>query len=134
MTITKCGVNYRWKQFWKSWHILIMMFLFQVCYICKKNYANISEIKHLQCSHFFHKECIENSLKIDALCPSCDEWNESWDDSWTEGWDNSQDDYVMVWSYSICLVGFVVKSIIGLENEFISKCFMLISCMPQEQL
>ncbi|XP_074382031.1 uncharacterized protein At5g19025-like [Apium graveolens] len=70
-----------------------------VCYICKKNYANISEIKQLPCSHFFHEECIDNAVKIDGLplCPLCDEWDESWDESWIEGWDkNQEDDFVMV--------------------------------------
>ncbi|KAK1387702.1 hypothetical protein POM88_015880 [Heracleum sosnowskyi] len=67
-----------------------------ICYICKEKHKNISEIKKLSCSHLFHKECIDKLLKIEDVCPLCDEWDESWDESWIEGWNDIQDDFVIV--------------------------------------
>ncbi|KAI4377621.1 hypothetical protein MLD38_015218 [Melastoma candidum] len=42
-----------------------------VCCICLAKYANNDELKELSCSHFFHKECVDKWLKINALCPLC---------------------------------------------------------------
>ncbi|THG03008.1 hypothetical protein TEA_005697 [Camellia sinensis var. sinensis] len=42
-----------------------------VCCICLAKYANNDELRELPCSHFFHKECVDKWLKINALCPLC---------------------------------------------------------------
>lgn len=42
-----------------------------VCCICLGKYANNDELKELPCSHFFHKECVDKWLKINATCPLC---------------------------------------------------------------
>lgn len=42
-----------------------------VCCICLSKYANNDELRELPCSHFFHKECVDKWLKINALCPLC---------------------------------------------------------------
>ncbi|PSS17792.1 E3 ubiquitin-protein like [Actinidia chinensis var. chinensis] len=42
-----------------------------VCCICLGKYANNDELRELPCSHFFHKECVDKWLKINALCPLC---------------------------------------------------------------
>lgn len=42
-----------------------------VCCICLAKYANNEELRELPCSHFFHKECVDKWLKINALCPLC---------------------------------------------------------------
>lgn len=42
-----------------------------VCCICLAKYANNDELKELPCSHFFHKECVDKWLKINASCPLC---------------------------------------------------------------
>ncbi|PSS01165.1 E3 ubiquitin-protein like [Actinidia chinensis var. chinensis] len=42
-----------------------------VCCICLAKYANNDDLKELPCSHFFHKECVDKWLKINALCPLC---------------------------------------------------------------
>ncbi|KAK4796656.1 hypothetical protein SAY86_028982 [Trapa natans] len=42
-----------------------------VCCICLAKYANNDELRELQCSHFFHKDCVDKWLKINALCPLC---------------------------------------------------------------
>uniref|UniRef100_A0A5B7A3S4 RING-type domain-containing protein n=1 Tax=Davidia involucrata TaxID=16924 RepID=A0A5B7A3S4_DAVIN len=41
------------------------------CCICLAKYANNDELRELPCSHFFHKECVDKWLKINALCPLC---------------------------------------------------------------
>lgn len=43
----------------------------QVCCICLAKYANNDELRELPCSHFFHKDCVDKWLKINALCPLC---------------------------------------------------------------
>lgn len=43
----------------------------QVCCICLAKYANNDELRELPCSHFFHKECVDKWLKINASCPLC---------------------------------------------------------------
>lgn len=42
-----------------------------VCCICLAKYSNNDELRELPCSHFFHKECVDKWLKINALCPLC---------------------------------------------------------------
>ncbi|CAA0821340.1 RING/U-box superfamily protein [Striga hermonthica] len=42
-----------------------------VCCICLTKYANNDELRELPCSHFFHKECVDKWLKINASCPLC---------------------------------------------------------------
>ncbi|CAI0414853.1 unnamed protein product [Linum tenue] len=42
-----------------------------VCCICLGKYANNDELRELPCSHFFHKECVDKWLKINASCPLC---------------------------------------------------------------
>ncbi|KAK3010452.1 hypothetical protein RJ639_010661 [Escallonia herrerae] len=42
-----------------------------VCCICLAKYANNDELRELPCSHFFHKDCVDKWLKINALCPLC---------------------------------------------------------------
>jgi hypothetical protein len=42
-----------------------------VCCICLAKYTNNEELRELPCSHFFHKECVDKWLKINALCPLC---------------------------------------------------------------
>ncbi|XP_009413624.1 E3 ubiquitin-protein ligase At1g12760-like isoform X2 [Musa acuminata AAA Group] len=41
------------------------------CCICLAKYVDNDELRELPCSHFFHKECIDKWLKINALCPLC---------------------------------------------------------------
>ncbi|KAL1552459.1 E3 ubiquitin-protein ligase [Salvia divinorum] len=42
-----------------------------VCCICLAKYVNNDELKELPCSHFFHKDCVDKWLKINATCPLC---------------------------------------------------------------
>ncbi|XP_058111801.1 E3 ubiquitin-protein ligase At1g12760-like [Magnolia sinica] len=42
-----------------------------VCCICLARYVDNEELRELPCTHFFHKECIDKWLKINALCPLC---------------------------------------------------------------
>ncbi|GMP60006.1 hypothetical protein CsSME_00023050 [Camellia sinensis var. sinensis] len=42
-----------------------------VCCICLARYADDDELRELPCSHFFHTECIDKWLKINATCPLC---------------------------------------------------------------
>ncbi|KAL9400262.1 hypothetical protein Peur_009223 [Populus x canadensis] len=42
-----------------------------VCCICLAKFANNDELRELPCSHFFHKECVDKWLKINASCPLC---------------------------------------------------------------
>ncbi|KAG8381880.1 hypothetical protein BUALT_Bualt05G0018800 [Buddleja alternifolia] len=42
-----------------------------VCCICLTPYVNNDELRELPCSHFFHKECVDKWLKINATCPLC---------------------------------------------------------------
>ncbi|XP_042498294.1 E3 ubiquitin-protein ligase At1g63170-like isoform X2 [Macadamia integrifolia] len=42
-----------------------------VCCICLAKYADNDELRELPCSHFFHTDCVDKWLKINALCPLC---------------------------------------------------------------
>ncbi|KAF3773221.1 E3 ubiquitin-protein ligase [Nymphaea thermarum] len=42
-----------------------------VCCICLAKYVNNDELRELPCAHFFHVECVDKWLKINALCPLC---------------------------------------------------------------
>ncbi|CAL4967362.1 unnamed protein product [Urochloa decumbens] len=42
-----------------------------VCCICLAKYAHNDELRELPCSHWFHKDCVDKWLKINALCPLC---------------------------------------------------------------
>lgn len=42
-----------------------------VCCICLGEYKDGVDLKELQCAHFFHVECVEKWLKINATCPLC---------------------------------------------------------------
>ncbi|KAA8523075.1 hypothetical protein F0562_009498 [Nyssa sinensis] len=42
-----------------------------VCCICLAKYADNDELRELPCSHFFHTECVDKWLKINASCPLC---------------------------------------------------------------
>ncbi|KAJ9692457.1 hypothetical protein PVL29_011494 [Vitis rotundifolia] len=42
-----------------------------VCCICLGKYADNDEVRELPCSHFFHVECVDKWLKINARCPLC---------------------------------------------------------------
>ncbi|KAI5062362.1 hypothetical protein GOP47_0022901 [Adiantum capillus-veneris] len=42
-----------------------------VCCICLGKYKDGVDLKELQCTHFFHVECVEKWLKINASCPLC---------------------------------------------------------------
>jgi hypothetical protein len=49
----------------------IASFVWQVCCICLARYADNDELRLLPCGHFFHKDCVDKWLKINALCPLC---------------------------------------------------------------
>ncbi|XVF26697.1 hypothetical protein REPUB_Repub14bG0040600 [Reevesia pubescens] len=42
-----------------------------VCCICLGRYADNDELRELPCIHFFHVECVDKWLKINACCPLC---------------------------------------------------------------
>lgn len=42
-----------------------------VCCICLAKYANNDELRELPCNHFFHKDCVDKWLKMNATCPLC---------------------------------------------------------------
>ncbi|KAK2978216.1 hypothetical protein RJ640_024249 [Escallonia rubra] len=41
------------------------------CCICLAKYMDNDELRELPCSHFFHTECVDKWLKINASCPLC---------------------------------------------------------------
>ncbi|KAL3535789.1 hypothetical protein ACH5RR_004250 [Cinchona calisaya] len=41
------------------------------CCICLTNYEDDDELRELPCSHFFHTQCVDKWLKINASCPLC---------------------------------------------------------------
>lgn len=42
-----------------------------VCCICLARYVDNDDLRLLPCGHFFHKDCVDKWLKINALCPLC---------------------------------------------------------------
>jgi hypothetical protein len=44
-----------------------------VCSICLEPYEDGVELRHLWCSHHFHKECVDEWLKLNKKCPMCRE-------------------------------------------------------------
>ena len=50
---------------------IIVFGLVQVCCICLTKYEDDDELRELPCSHFFHTECVDKWLKINASCPLC---------------------------------------------------------------
>lgn len=42
-----------------------------VCCICLAKYVDNEDLRELPCKHFFHKECVDKWLTINALCPLC---------------------------------------------------------------
>ncbi|KAM0933406.1 putative transcription factor C2H2 family [Dioscorea sansibarensis] len=42
-----------------------------VCCICLAKYVDNDELRELPCTHFFHTECVDKWLKINASCPLC---------------------------------------------------------------
>ncbi|CAK9141689.1 unnamed protein product [Ilex paraguariensis] len=42
-----------------------------VCCICLARYADNDELREFPCSHFFHTECVDKWLKINASSPLC---------------------------------------------------------------
>ena len=43
----------------------------QICCICLTRYMDDEELRELPCTHFFHAECVDRWLKINATCPLC---------------------------------------------------------------
>ncbi|GAA0146071.1 hypothetical protein LIER_06109 [Lithospermum erythrorhizon] len=41
------------------------------CCICLTKYVDDDDLRELPCSHFFHTECVDKWLKINASCPLC---------------------------------------------------------------
>lgn len=42
-----------------------------VCCICLAKYVDNDDLRELPCKHFFHTDCVDKWLKINALCPLC---------------------------------------------------------------
>ncbi|XP_062193378.1 E3 ubiquitin-protein ligase At1g12760-like isoform X3 [Phragmites australis] len=42
-----------------------------VCCICLTKYGDDDELRELPCAHFFHVQCVDKWLKINAVCPLC---------------------------------------------------------------
>lgn len=43
----------------------------QPCSICLTDFENGSECSKLECGHFFHRQCLEDWLKVKNTCPIC---------------------------------------------------------------
>lgn len=43
----------------------------QVCCICLAKFVDNDELRELPCTHFFHMECVDKWLRINASCPLC---------------------------------------------------------------
>jgi hypothetical protein len=41
------------------------------CSVCLSNYTEGQEIRTIPCLHFYHKECIDEWLRVSRLCPIC---------------------------------------------------------------
>ncbi|CAG8625198.1 1042_t:CDS:2, partial [Acaulospora morrowiae] len=42
-----------------------------VCSICLSSYEDGEELRHLWCSHHFHKDCVDEWLSLNRRCPMC---------------------------------------------------------------
>ncbi|EPS59843.1 hypothetical protein M569_14963, partial [Genlisea aurea] len=42
-----------------------------VCCICLSRYVDNDELRELPCCHFFHRECVDKWLRMNASCPLC---------------------------------------------------------------
>ncbi|CAG8552888.1 12376_t:CDS:2 [Funneliformis caledonium] len=42
-----------------------------VCSICLESYEDGEELRHLWCSHHFHKDCVDEWLRLNKKCPMC---------------------------------------------------------------
>ncbi|GJM99076.1 hypothetical protein PR202_ga16141 [Eleusine coracana subsp. coracana] len=49
----------------------MILILMQVCCICLTKYGDDDELRELPCKHFFHVQCVDKWLKINAVCPLC---------------------------------------------------------------
>jgi len=43
------------------------------CIICLSDFFEGEKIRYLKCNHFFHKDCIDNWLKLQKKCPTCNQ-------------------------------------------------------------
>ncbi|KAI1318835.1 hypothetical protein EDD11_005681 [Mortierella claussenii] len=41
------------------------------CPICLCDYEDLEELRQLPCDHYFHKECVDEWLKLKRTCPLC---------------------------------------------------------------
>ncbi|KAG0004820.1 hypothetical protein BGZ65_012619 [Modicella reniformis] len=41
------------------------------CPICLCDYEDLEELRHLPCDHYFHKDCVDEWLKLKRTCPLC---------------------------------------------------------------
>ncbi|KAK3812314.1 MAG: hypothetical protein J3Q66DRAFT_54912 [Benniella sp.] len=41
------------------------------CAICLCDYEDLEELRHLPCDHIFHKDCVDEWLKLKRTCPLC---------------------------------------------------------------
>lgn len=41
------------------------------CAICLCDYEDLEELRHLPCDHYFHKDCVDEWLKLKRTCPMC---------------------------------------------------------------
>ena len=53
------------------WYACVATVCVQVCCICLARYLDNDELRELPCTHFFHAECVDKWLAINALCPLC---------------------------------------------------------------
>ncbi|CAI2166883.1 9592_t:CDS:2 [Funneliformis geosporum] len=46
-----------------------------VCSICLESYEDGEDLRHLWCSHHFHKNCVDEWLRLNKKCPMCSSSN-----------------------------------------------------------